>query len=122
MEMSSPQFGVSAPRVYGYTDRDTPRRSTAAALADLFDAVPKAAFIRGDGKPSGIDEGADPHGADGEAGIEENLRDEYYMPRTDPQTSVKKRGEEVWICSEHGPTCTPGICEACERVESEGRW
>lgn len=92
MEMSSPQFGVSAPQVHGYTDRDTPRRSTAAALADLFDAVPKAAFIRGDGKPSGIDEGADPHGADGEAGIEENLRDEYYMPRTDfPDKREEKR-------------------------------
>jgi hypothetical protein len=32
---------------------------------------------------------------------------------------VKKIGEEEWICSEHGPTCTPSICEARGRVERD---
>jgi hypothetical protein len=34
---------------------------------------------------------------------------------------VKKRGEEEWICPEHGPTCTPGIFEAHGRVECDER-
>jgi len=101
-------------------------------LADLFDTVPRAVSVRSVGRPSGIDEGADTHGTaipagdqaftGGEAETEENLWGDYYMPRMDPLTSAKKRGEEVWICPEHGPTCTPGICMARGHVESEDRW
>lgn len=121
---------VTAPRaqVRDYTDRDTPMCSTAAALADLFDIAPRAASVRSGGRPSVVDT----HGTTipvgdqaftgGEAESEENVWDDYYMPRMDPQTSAKKRGEEVWICPEHGPTCTPGICMARGRVESADRW
>lgn len=31
-------------------------------------------------------------------------------------------GEDEWICPEHGAMCSPKICEAYARVETEERW
>jgi len=39
-----------------------------------------------------------------------------------PHITVRKRGGEEWIYPEHGPTCTPGICEAREQLERDECW
>ena len=109
-----------------YTEGDEPRRSTAEALADMFDNAPSAASVRSGGRPCCVDEGADTDPAipvrdqsraDCEVAIKESTWDGYDGPRSDAQIRVRKRGEEEWICPEHGPTCTPSICEARGRVE-----
>jgi hypothetical protein len=112
-------------QAYDYTEGDEPRCSTAEALADIFDIAPSAVSVR-----CCVDEGADTDTAipvhdqsraDCEVAIKESTWDGYDGPRSDPQIRVKKRGEEAWICPEHGPTCTPSICEARGRVERDER-
>jgi len=114
-----------------YTEGDEPRRSTAEALADMFDNAPSAASVRGGGRPCCVDEGAntdraisvgDQSRAYCEMAIKESTWVGYDAPRSDPQIGVKKIGEEEWICPELGPTCTPGICEARRLVERDERW
>jgi hypothetical protein len=121
---------VRARQVYNHADEDAPRLSTAAALAELFDVVPLAASVRDDGTVSDIDQGAVSHGvipacdqarADSEAESEEGPWDTYYLQKMD-QISVKNKGAEVWICPEHGQSCSPGICAVRGRVERDARW
>ena len=117
-------------QTYDYTEGDEPRPSTAEALADIFDNAPSAASVRSGGRPCCVDEGADTDTAipvhdqsraDYEVAIKESTWDGYDAPRPDPR-EVKKRGEEEWICPEHGSTCAPGICEARGLVERDERW
>jgi hypothetical protein len=125
-----PYATVRARKVYNHEDEDAPRLSTAAALAELFDVVPLAASVRDDGTVSDVDQGAVSHGvipaydqalADSEAESEEGPWDTYYLQQMD-QISVKKKGAEVWICPEHGESCSPGICAVRGRVERDVRW
>lgn len=46
----------------------------------------------------------------------------YGAPRWEPPTKVNIKGGEVWICPQHGSTCSPGICKARARVEAMRRW
>jgi hypothetical protein len=104
--------------------------STAVALADHFGSAPGVASVTNGGIPSGIDEGTETHGnnpardltrVDDEVAIVEKPWDGYDAARADPPIRVKKRGDEEWICPVHGPTCTPKICKALGRVESDER-
>jgi hypothetical protein len=104
--------------------------STAVALADHFGSAPGAASVTNGGIPSGVDVGTETHGnnpardptrAGGEAAIVERPWGGYDAARADPPIRVKKRGDEEWICPVHGPTCTPKICKALGRVESDER-
>jgi hypothetical protein len=125
-----PYATVRSRKVYAHEDEDAPRLSTAAALAELFDVVPLATSVRNGGAVSDTDQGAVSHGvipacdqarADSEAESEEGPWDTYYLQQMD-QISVKKKGAEVWICPEHGESCSPGICAVRGRVEREARW
>jgi hypothetical protein len=118
-------------QAYDYVEGDEPRRSTAEALADIFDNAPSAASVRNGGRPCGVDEGADTDRAipvrdqsraDCEATTKESTWDGYDAPRSDPHITMKKRGGEEWIYPEHGPTCSPEICEARGQLERDERW
>jgi len=125
-----PDALVRAPQVHDYRDEDAPMSSTAAALADHFGSAPGAASVTNGGIPPAIDEGTETHGpnpardptrADGEAAIVEEPWDGYDAPRSDPWTRVKKRGDEEWICPDHGPICIPRICKVLGQVERDER-
>lgn len=101
------------------------------AMMDIFGAAPNPAFVRSSGTPRGTEEGASTPGAvtvldqsrvDGEAAVEDNPWDGYDAPRQDPPTREKRKGEDRWFCPQHGPLCTPGICEARAQVERDERW
>lgn len=98
---------------------------------DIFGAASNPASVGSSGTPRNTEEGASTPGAvpvldqsrvDGEAAAEDNPWDEYDAPRQDPPTRVKRKGEDIWFCPQHGPLCTPGICKARARVERDERW
>ncbi|KAI0253687.1 hypothetical protein BJV78DRAFT_1191288 [Lactifluus subvellereus] len=81
-------------------DQHRPRRTTAAAMENLFDDDDDSTGAR----PRGVQEGVD---NDSDAG--------------EPQTRIR-RGKEDWFCIEHGPMCSPGICKARAKHERDIRW
>jgi hypothetical protein len=113
-------------------DRTEDIAPTAVAMVNMFGIVPNPAFARSSGTPRGTEEGPSSPGvipvrdqsraADGKAAVEDNPWDGYDAFRPDPPTRVKKRGDDEWICPQHGPMCNPGICKALARVERDERW
>jgi hypothetical protein len=51
----------------------------------------------------------------------ENPWDRYDAPRWEPLVRFNTKDMEKWICPEHGPTCSPGICTVRARVEAMRR-
>jgi hypothetical protein len=125
----SPQQELPVPQVNDRTEDIAP---TAVAMVNMFGIVPNPAFARSSGTPRGTEEGPSSPGvipvrdqsraADGKAAVEDNPWDGYDAFRPDPPTRVKKRGDDEWICPQHGPMCNPGICKALARVERDERW
>jgi hypothetical protein len=100
---------------YEYYEEDKPKRTMAAAMGDLFGDVPlptlaKSSAARGRGCVQ------DEH----PEGDYENLWPGYNDPRQEAPTRIRRvkkankdeKGKEEWICDEHGPMCSPGICKA----------
>ena len=102
-------------------------------MMDMFGIAPAALSIEGsatgtslraiaDASTSGAIPVRDQSPTNDDAAVEDDPWDGYDTPRPDPPTKVKIiRGEE-WICPKHGPMCSPGICEARERVDRDERW
>lgn len=99
----------------------------------IFGNAPKASSVESSatGNPRSATTGASTSGAipvhdqshaNGEATFEDNPLDRYSTPRPDPPTKVKIRRGDEWICLQHGPMCSPGICTARARVDRDERW
>jgi hypothetical protein len=106
---------------YECYEEDKPKRSTATAIADLFDAAPKATPIKGGAGGWGVQD-------DDEVDVGVNLWAGYEQPRQEAPTKIKRvkkpgapKEKEQWICKEHGPMCNPGVCKARATYEREVR-
>jgi hypothetical protein len=132
-----PEGAIDPDPDYEYEEEDIPKRSTADAMRDMFDSAPRVATSVGndtglhdleveeednyvarnypqtvqtttrDWTPAGGEDEDD----------NENPWDGYDAPRWEPPTRFNIKGGEKWICPEHGPTCSPGICKARGHLE-----
>ena len=146
-----PQGAIDPDQDYEYDEEDVPRRSTAAAMRDMFDSAPRAASARINTALHNVEEEANDYVAwvypeavataqdwggeaavneavataqdwSGEAAVETvNPWDGYDAPRMEGPIKINIKAGEEWICPEHGAECNPGICKARARLESDRR-
>lgn len=116
-----PESPVDPQRDYEYYEEDTPRRTTAAAMTDLFDSAPSATLIRNNARLHDVEEDEDSD-EDSNEDVHSPWNG-YDAPRWEPPTKINIKIEdgEVWECPQHGPLCNPGICEERAKVERDRR-
>ena len=130
-----PQGAIDPDQDYEYDEEDVPRRSTAAAMKDMYDSAPKAPSVRNNTALHDVEEEANDyvawvypeavataHDRSGEAAVNTvNPWDGYDAPRMEGPIKINIKAGEEWICPEHGAECNPGICKARARLESDRR-
>jgi hypothetical protein len=92
------------------------------AMMAIFGIAPAASSVEDSATTSGAIPVRDQSRVNCEAAVEDDPWDGYNTPRPDPPTKVKKRRGDEWICPQHGPMCSPGICTVRAGVERDERW
>ena len=121
---------VDPDQYYKYHEDDRPR-TMAAAMENLFDDdsfddEPRAASVTSSAELWSVEGDV---GGGSEASVNNNLWEGYDAPRQDTPTGIRRvkipgeeGGKEDWLCAEHGPMCSPGICKARAKHERDIRW